>query len=86
MKQTFTSPFFPCHDYAVRNSSSSILRPGSDRSRVKYPPLLMDAGIPGVNVQLKGTATGTVTDAEGNYAVDAKGGGAVLVFSSIGYD
>lgn len=42
------------------------------------------SGIPGVNVQLKGTATGTVTDSDGNYAIDAKGGDAILVFSSIG--
>ncbi|ACT94494.1 SusC/RagA family TonB-linked outer membrane protein [Dyadobacter fermentans] len=41
-------------------------------------------GIPGVNVQLKGTAVGTVTDADGSYAIDVKGTDAVLVFSSIG--
>lgn len=42
------------------------------------------SGIPGVNVQLKGTAIGTVTDSDGNYAIDAKGGDGILVFSSIG--
>ncbi|MHA4737871.1 SusC/RagA family TonB-linked outer membrane protein [Dyadobacter sp. MSC1_007] len=42
------------------------------------------SGLPGVNVQLKGTATGTVTDADGIYAIDVKGADAVLVFSSIG--
>jgi hypothetical protein len=41
-------------------------------------------GIPGVNVQLKGTAVGTVTDAEGVYSIEVKGSGAILVFSSIG--
>ncbi len=41
-------------------------------------------GIPGVNVQLKGTNVGTVTDADGVYAIEAKGSGAILVFSSIG--
>ncbi|TLU98283.1 SusC/RagA family TonB-linked outer membrane protein [Dyadobacter luticola] len=43
------------------------------------------AGIPGVNVQVKGTNTGTVTDAEGRYSIEAKGADAALVFSSIGY-
>ncbi|MCE6992820.1 TonB-dependent receptor [Dyadobacter sp. CY323] len=43
------------------------------------------AGIPGVNVQLRGTNTGTVTDAEGRYSIEAKGADAALVFSSIGY-
>lgn len=40
--------------------------------------------IPGVNVLLKGTTEGTITDAEGNYSITASGGG-VLVFSFIGY-
>lgn len=42
------------------------------------------SGLPGVNVQLKGTATGTVTDADGVYSIEVKGADAVLVFSSIG--
>jgi len=40
--------------------------------------------IPGVNVLVKGTTAGTVTDVNGNYAVDAAADG-ILVFSSIGY-
>ncbi|HMJ70114.1 MAG TPA: TonB-dependent receptor [Cyclobacteriaceae bacterium] len=42
------------------------------------------AAIPGVTIVLKGTSTGTVTDMDGKYSVNA-GEGAVLVFSSIGY-
>ena len=42
-------------------------------------------GIPGVNVVVKGTATGTVTDVEGTYSINAPDQGGVLVFSSIGY-
>jgi TonB-linked SusC/RagA family outer membrane protein len=41
-------------------------------------------GLPGVNVQLKSTAAGTVTDADGNYTIEVPGNDAVLVFSSIG--
>jgi len=40
--------------------------------------------LPGVNVIVKGTTTGTVTDNEGRYTVNVTDGG-VLVFSFIGY-
>ena len=40
--------------------------------------------LPGVSVKLKGTATGTVTDANGSYSIAADNK-AVLVFSFIGY-
>lgn len=44
-----------------------------------------DSGpLPGVNVLVKGTATGTVTDFDGNYTIAAKNG-ETLVFSFIGY-
>ena len=40
--------------------------------------------LPGVNVVLKGTATGVVTDFDGNYTVQVPDQGGVLVFSFIG--
>src|SRR5690554_325097 len=42
-------------------------------------------GIPGVNVLIKDTGVGTVTDIYGNYRIEAPETGAVLVFSSIGF-
>lgn len=42
-------------------------------------------GIPGVNVVIKGSQTGTVTDASGNYTLEIPEGGAILVFSYVGY-
>ncbi|WP_372772633.1 TonB-dependent receptor [Mangrovibacterium sp.] len=39
--------------------------------------------IPGVTIVVKGTATGTITDGDGNYRINAKNGD-VLVFSFIG--
>jgi TonB-linked SusC/RagA family outer membrane protein len=42
-------------------------------------------GLPGVNVILKGTTTGTVTDADGNFRLDVPSSESVLVFSSIGF-
>ena len=42
-------------------------------------------GLPGVNVIVKGTTTGTVTDADGRYSLNVPSAESVLVFSSIGY-
>ncbi len=42
-------------------------------------------GLPGVNVVIKGTTSGTVTDIEGMYKIDVTSDEAVLVFSSIGF-
>ena len=41
--------------------------------------------LPGVNVLLKGTSTGAITDFEGNYSIKVSGSEPVLVFSYIGY-
>jgi TonB-linked SusC/RagA family outer membrane protein len=42
------------------------------------------AGLPGVNVVLKGTTTGTVTDTEGKYTLSVPATGGTLVISFIG--
>jgi TonB-linked SusC/RagA family outer membrane protein len=41
--------------------------------------------LPGVNIAVKGTATGTITDFDGNYTMNGLPSGAVLVFSYVGY-
>ena len=40
--------------------------------------------LPGVNVVIKGTSTGTSTDFDGNYRIDLNNGD-ILVFSYVGY-
>ncbi len=42
-------------------------------------------GLPGVSVQIKGTATGSQTDFDGKYSIKAKKGD-VLVFTFLGYE
>ncbi len=42
-------------------------------------------GLPGVNVILKGTSEGTITDVDGKYSIIVPDVNAVLVFSSVGY-
>lgn len=44
------------------------------------------SGIPGVTVLVKGTSTGTTTDANGSYTIDVPSNTSVLTFSSIGYN
>ena len=41
--------------------------------------------LPGVNVVVKGTSVGTVTDLDGNYSIEVPGPQTTLVFSSVGY-
>lgn len=42
-------------------------------------------GLPGVNVIVKGTSQGTVTDVAGNYSLEVPGEESILVFSSVGF-
>ena len=44
-----------------------------------------DKPLPGVNVLVKGTTVGTVTDVEGDYRLIAPGDAEMLVLSSVGY-
>src|SRR5690606_20392070 len=41
--------------------------------------------LPGANVVIKGTSSGTVTDIEGNYSIEVPGSEATLVYSSVGF-
>ncbi len=43
-------------------------------------------GLPGVNVILKGTAQGSITDVNGNYRISVPSPESVLVFSSVGFE
>jgi iron complex outermembrane receptor protein len=43
------------------------------------------AALPGVNIIVKGTRTGTVTDVDGNFTIEAPDENSVLTFSFIGY-
>ncbi|GCC50320.1 TonB-dependent receptor [Chryseotalea sanaruensis] len=42
-------------------------------------------GMPGVNIIIKGTASGTTTDSDGNYSIQVSGNQTVLVYSFIGH-
>lgn len=57
---------------------------GDIRVTGKITDKTTNTGLPGVTVQIKGGSTGTVTDANGNYSIQAAEN-ATLVFSSIGF-
>lgn len=42
--------------------------------------------LPGVNILVKGTTSGTISDIQGNYSMSVSGNDVVLVFSFIGYE
>lgn len=44
------------------------------------------ASVPGINVSIKGTTTGTFTDTDGNFGIDLPGGASILMFSGIGFE
>ena len=44
------------------------------------------SGLPGVNVLLKGSQEGTITDINGDYSLEVVDGNSTLVFSYVGYN
>lgn len=66
--------------------SLSLQAYGQKAIRGKVVSMIDDSAIPGVNVIVKGTTTGTSTDANGEFGLDVPDANAVLVFSFIGYE
>lgn len=65
--------------------SSSLLAQSTIRGKVSDET---GTGLPGVNIIIKGTASGTTSDSGGNYSLEVPGGAdqVVLIFSFIGYE
>jgi TonB-linked SusC/RagA family outer membrane protein len=63
-----------------------VLKDAPEKMRVHGQVTGIDikSSLPGVNVTVKGTSTGTVTDTNGEYVIDVDPG-ATLVFSFVGY-
>ncbi|KAA0992310.1 TonB-dependent receptor [Dyadobacter aurulentus] len=66
----------PVKEKAEEKSALKVSGTVSDQSGV---------GLPGVNVLVKGTQTGAITDENGRYSFDIPDAGATLVFSFVGY-
>ncbi|WP_276166249.1 SusC/RagA family TonB-linked outer membrane protein [Zobellia alginiliquefaciens] len=72
---------------AFANSSSDLKIEVKDIFQTTITGTVLDSGglpLPGANVIVKGTTTGTQTDFDGNYTINADEG-SVLVFSYIGF-
>ncbi|MCX2742754.1 SusC/RagA family TonB-linked outer membrane protein [Mangrovivirga sp. M17] len=63
----------------------SFIAIGQDKDVTGYVTGEGGDGIPGVNVLIKGTSSGVVTDIEGRYTINVPSSESILVFSSIGY-
>ncbi len=64
--------------------------PGAEIQQQKITGRVTDKqngnAMPGVNVQVKGTGYGAITDADGRYSISSVDRNAILVFSFIGYE
>ncbi|MCE7054948.1 SusC/RagA family TonB-linked outer membrane protein [Algoriphagus sp. AGSA1] len=73
---------------AVSNKKKPTLQ-ASTQDRVTISGIVVDEDsgetLPGVNIIIKGTATGTTTDLDGKFSISVNEG-EVLVFSYVGYD
>ncbi|MDF9797884.1 TonB-linked SusC/RagA family outer membrane protein [Catalinimonas alkaloidigena] len=65
----------------------SLQRSGEQNIRVSGKVVSDDdrEGMPGVNVIVKETSIGTVTNIDGDFSIEVSGQDAILVFSSVGY-
>jgi len=82
------------HSQSGGSSSVTMLSPGYFSEDPEEEALFVVSGkitdeagvaLPGVNILEKGTNSGTVSDADGNYRINVSSASAVLVFSFIGY-
>jgi len=74
--------------YALQNTVGSLRENSFKARKMQVTGKVEDesgAGFPGVNILVKGTSVGTVTDASGDYSIEVSGENATLVFSFVGY-
>jgi TonB-dependent starch-binding outer membrane protein SusC len=77
----------------VPNRNTLIIRPQKENAanlRETITGQVIDAltgeALPGVNVEIQGTTSGTTTNIDGNYSLEVPDDDAVLEFSFIGYE
>ena len=80
----------PAYSFTTENPSGSNA-PGTsaDQQQVKVTGTITDGstnqGMPGVNIQIKGTTIGAISDVNGNFSLSTNDPNATLVFSFIGF-
>lgn len=68
------------------NSNSTLLNASEEKDVTGTVTSETGESLPGVNVVIKGTTTGTITDINGKYSIKVPEEGATLTFSFIGYE
>jgi TonB-linked SusC/RagA family outer membrane protein len=72
-----------------RASGNDLLGSAAEMQQGRITGTVTDAsngqGMPGVNIQVKGTSTGAISDADGKYTIATTEGNPTLLFSFIGY-
>jgi len=94
VRTTFRYSLMPLAWYAsggialAAPASSPLPKAGTPLADITVQGAVTDSkgeGLPGVNVILKGSSRGTVTDAQGRFSLKVPEQGAVLVFSFVGF-
>ena len=75
--------------FKVFDNNLIVLSPNKENQQQEISGNVRDAktgeALPGVNIMVKGTTTGTITDLDGNFTIKVPNSSATLVFSFIGY-
>ncbi len=75
--------------YIIKKMPQSVIQKAPQPENVNISGKVIDdqgLGIPGANVLLQGTETGTITDMDGNYNLSIPKGGGTIVVSFIGME
>ena len=85
----FCGLVLPAYSFTDENPSGNGSSAAAIQQQIKVTGTITDASsgqaMPGVNIQIKGTNAGAISDAEGKFTVTASDPNATLVFSFIGY-
>ena len=74
--------------YKIMEDNVVVIFPTSELQQIVTGTVTdMSTGepLPGVNIIIKGTSTGVITNTEGKFSIDVPGSDAILVFSYVGY-
>ena len=75
--------------YRILDNNLVVILPAESAQQMEVTGTVTDAStgepLPGVNVLVKGTTTGTITDLNGKYSITVTDGSTILQFSYIGY-
>ncbi|WP_339925946.1 SusC/RagA family TonB-linked outer membrane protein [uncultured Cyclobacterium sp.] len=83
----FISSYFPISEISAKNTvkSSSKLQIQDARISGKVTDKMTGESLPGVNITIKGTTSGTISDIGGEFSINLPSDDSILIFSFIGF-